>query len=192
MPDSRGPVYEVTHSVDRDVSDDFDDWLPGHVERMLELPGISGATGFVIDDEGAARPRRITAYQFDDDAALAEYLAGPEACMREDAERRFEGQLDIRGRTLRPSLHADDEPEPQENCPNCGNILGGQYCGHCGQRARSRLISIWELTQEAFGDLFELDSRLWRTLIPLFVRPGTLTREYLLFRRARLRPPVRT
>jgi hypothetical protein len=77
------------------------------------------------------------------------------------------------------------------NCLNCGTELRGQYCGTCGQRARNRLISLWELLTEAFGDLFELDSRLWRTLIPLLVRPGRLTRDYLEGRRARYMPPFR-
>lgn len=77
------------------------------------------------------------------------------------------------------------------NCLNCGTELRGQYCGSCGQRARGRLISLWELLQDAFGDMFELDSRLWRTMIPLLVRPGLLTRDYLEGRRARYMPPFR-
>lgn len=76
-------------------------------------------------------------------------------------------------------------------CLNCGTELRGQYCGKCGQRARSRLISLWELVQDAFGDLFEIDSRLWRTLVPLLIRPGRLTRDYLKGRRARYMPPFR-
>jgi len=77
------------------------------------------------------------------------------------------------------------------NCLNCGAELQGQYCGICGQRARGRLISLWELLQDAFGDLFEIDSRLWRTLIPLLIRPGRLTRDYLEGKRARYMPPFR-
>ena len=77
------------------------------------------------------------------------------------------------------------------HCLNCGAALGGQYCGQCGQRATSRLISLLELLRDAFGDLFELDSRLWRTLIPLLLRPGALTRDYLEGRRARYMPPFR-
>ncbi len=78
-----------------------------------------------------------------------------------------------------------------DRCLNCGSALVGQYCGRCGQRATSRLISLWELIRDAFGDLFELDSRLWRTLVPLLGRPGRLTREYLEGRRARFMPPFR-
>jgi hypothetical protein len=84
------------------------------------------------------------------------------------------------------------EESPAEHCLNCGTVLSGQYCSRCGQRARSRLIRVWELVRDAFGDLFELDSRLWQTLIPLLVRPGRLTREYLRGRRARFMPPFRT
>ena len=86
-----------------------------------------------------------------------------------------------------------DEPQLPDHpdCLNCGTELRGQYCGHCGQRATSRLISLWELLRDAFGDLFEFDSRLWRTMIPLLVRPGRLTRDYLLGRRARYMPPFR-
>ena len=82
------------------------------------------------------------------------------------------------------------DPIPQR-CLNCDAEIGGQYCGNCGQRARGRLISLWELLREGFGDLFDFDSRLWRTLIPLAVRPGALTRDYLLGRRALYMPPFR-
>jgi hypothetical protein len=192
MPDNLGPVYEVTHCVDRDVIDDFDAWLPGHVGDMLELPGISGATSYVTEDTADDRPRRVTAYQFDSEAELDAYLAESANRMREAANELFEGQVEISHRILRPSECANGELKPQESCLNCGTLLSGQYCGNCGQRARSRLISIWELTREAFGDLLELDSRLWRTLIPLFGRPGMLTRAYLEGRRASYMPPFRT
>ena len=78
-----------------------------------------------------------------------------------------------------------------DRCLNCGAVRVGQYCGQCGQRSANRLISLWELVRDAFGDLFELDSRLWRTLLPLLGRPGRLTREYLEGRRARYMPPFR-
>ena len=87
--------------------------------------------------------------------------------------------------------HPDAQLPDYPDCLNCGTELRGQYCGNCGQRASNRLISLWELTRDAFGDLFEIDSRLWRTLIPLLIRPGTLTKDYLEGRRARYMPPFR-
>jgi hypothetical protein len=53
------------------------------------------------------------------------------------------------------------------------------------------LISLWQLVTDAFGDLLELDSRLWQTLIPLLIRPGQLTADYLQGKRARFMPPFR-
>jgi len=87
----------------------------------------------------------------------------------------------------RSATQLPDHPE----CLNCGTELRGQYCGNCGQRASSRLISLWELLRDGFGDLLDIDSRLWRTLIPLLVRPGKLTIDYLQGRRARYMPPFR-
>lgn len=83
------------------------------------------------------------------------------------------------------------ESRHSQDCLNCGAELRGQYCGQCGQRATSRLISLWELLRDAFGDLFELDSRLWRTLTPLLLKPGKLTKDYLEGRRTRYMPPFR-
>lgn len=76
-------------------------------------------------------------------------------------------------------------------CLNCDAHLDGQYCAQCGQRSSTRFISLFELLRDAFGDMFELDSRLWRTLIPLLIKPGRLTRDYLVGRRARYMPPFR-
>ena len=87
----------------------------------------------------------------------------------------------------KPAAQLPDHPD----CLNCGTELQGQYCAVCGQRASNRLISLWELLRDAFGDLLELDSRLWRTVIPLLIRPGLLTHDYLIGRRARYMPPLR-
>jgi len=192
MADNFGPIYEVTHSVDREVAADFDVWLAQHVEEMLELPGITQARTYTANEDEQGRSRRVTLYYFDSDSDLDAYLEGPAAAMRQSSEDLFAGKFDVVRRILHETAVIDDTLTPAESCLNCGTALTGQYCGECGQRARSRLISIWELIQEAFGDLLELDSRLWRTLIPLAIRPGRLTRDYLKGRRARFMPPFRT
>jgi hypothetical protein len=51
--------------------------------------------------------------------------------------------------------------------------------------------SLHKLLVEALGDLYNFDSRLWRSLGLLLFRPGRLTREYLEGRRARYVPPFR-
>jgi hypothetical protein len=192
MADKHGPAYEATHTLDGVNVVEFDEWLGQHIQEMLAIPGVLRATGFVTDDDEAGRPRRVTLYQFESDGDLETYLAGPAKKMRQKITAVFLEGIDVTRRLMWQSTIVDGDIQPTEMCLNCGTTLAGQYCGNCGQRAHSRLISIWELLRDAFGDLLELDSRLWRTLIPLAVRPGKLTRDYLEGRRARFMPPFRT
>ena len=191
MKNAFGPIYEVTISVDREIVDQFDAWLAHHVKEMLQISGISRAEVLEQEDNDQGRARRITNYYFVSDPDLEQYLSGPAEAMRQSAIDRFEGRFEAIRRVLRHTDIAAGELHPVEVCLNCGTTLDGQYCGNCGQRATSRLISVWELLRDAFGDLLELDSRLWRTLIPLTIRPGQLTRDYLEGRRARFMPPFR-
>lgn len=192
MADTFGPVYEVTHSVDREIVAEFDTWLGQHLEEMLSIQGVSRAGSFTADDHEDGRPRRVSQYFFDSDADLENYIAGPADIMRQSADDLFAGHFDVTRRVLHENEFVDGTLKPADLCLNCGTTLSGQYCGNCGQRARTKLISIWQLLREAFGDLLELDSRLWRTLILLAVRPGKLTRDYLEGQRARFMPPFRT
>lgn len=83
------------------------------------------------------------------------------------------------------------EAPPERRCLNCGAPLGGPYCGQCGQEDRREIPTIRALLRELVGDLFELDSRIWRTLRVLVARPGGLTLDYLAGRRRRYLPPFR-
>ncbi|MFI4933662.1 MAG: DUF3667 domain-containing protein, partial [Caulobacterales bacterium] len=76
-------------------------------------------------------------------------------------------------------------------CPNCGTTLAGRWCHACGQSAEDFHRSILRLAAEVVGGLFDVDSRLWRTLPRLFFRPARLTREYLDGHRAAQAPPFR-
>jgi hypothetical protein len=78
-----------------------------------------------------------------------------------------------------------------DRCANCGAPLSGPYCSQCGQRHEPGVHSFWHFMREAFEDCTHADSRLWRTLSALLLRPGFLTREFLDGRRARYLPPVR-
>jgi hypothetical protein len=54
-----------------------------------------------------------------------------------------------------------------------------------------RIVSLGQLVAEAIGDLYNLDSRMWRSLGTLVLKPGLLTRLYLGGKRARFTPPFR-
>lgn len=192
MSASSGLVYEVTLTIERDIVDSFDSWLANHVEEMLAIPGFIDANVFALEDDDDGNARRVTQYLLDSENDLESYFSDKAAEMRQSGIDRFGEQFSATRRILRKTDIADGHVVPIEGCLNCGTPLSGQYCGNCGQRARSRLISLWELLSDAFGDLFELDSRIWKTLIPLLVRPGKLTYEYLQGRRASFMPPFRT
>jgi hypothetical protein len=79
-----------------------------------------------------------------------------------------------------------------ERCRNCGAEVPGRFCGTCGQeRARDLHVPFRRLAGEAIAEAFTLDSRLGRTLGPLLLRPGEVTRAYLDGRRARYTSPVK-
>jgi hypothetical protein len=192
MSVNSGLIYEVTLSIESDIVDTFDGWLANHVEEMLAIPGFISANVFALDDDENGNAQRVTQYILESEGHLESYLADQSAEMRQSGIDRFGDQFMATRRILRETDIADGHVMAIENCPNCGKALSGQYCGNCGQRARSRLISMWELLTDAFGDLLELDSRVWKTLGPLLVRPGKLTYEYLQGRRASYMPPFRT
>jgi hypothetical protein len=192
MSYTAGSIYEVTFNVDREIVEAFDAWLATHVTEMLDIPGFLKAETFELEDDEQGHARRVTHYYLASEEDLEQYLAGPANAMRQSSIDQFADQFKASRRVLRRLGDSDEEPRPLPTCLNCGTTFAGQYCGKCGQRAHSRLISIWELIRDAFGDLFELDSRLWQTLLPLVIRPGQLTRDYLLGRRARFMPPFRT
>ena len=191
MTQQSGPIYEVTFFIDSAIADESDSWLDNYVRDSLRGPGTTDCTAFSIPDDAEGRSRRVCLLRLANDAALDEFLQGAGSDIEQHLESQFGDQASVTGRVLREDPTFNAIAESPTDCLNCGIRLKGQYCCTCGQRSRSRLISLWELVSDAFGDLLELDSRLWQTLIPLMNRPGQLTHDYLQGRRARYMPPFR-
>jgi hypothetical protein len=186
-----GPICENRVFVEPARIDDYVAWLEQQLNSARETAGVVDVVSFTIDPDSRGRPGVACQFTLVDDEALERFVDGLATDIEAAALERFGEAISWQERILREDefreLPAGEMPE----CLNCGAHLRGQYCGSCGQRARSRLISLWELVRDAFGDLFELDSRLWRTLVPLVIRPGRLTHDYLQGRRARYMPPFR-
>jgi Protein of unknown function (DUF3667) len=79
-----------------------------------------------------------------------------------------------------------------KTCKNCGALNDGAYCVDCGQATAVKLLTVGELLRETLAAVYNLDSRVWRTLLPLILSPGKLTNEYVAGRRASYMPPFRT
>jgi len=188
---SAGPIYESLVFVEPDSFGDYDAWVREQLERGRRTAGVVDAVSFEVGPDVEGRPGRACQFTLEDDEALERFVDGLATEMEAAALDRFGEAISWQERILREDEFRDLPAGEMPECLNCGAHLRGQYCGNCGQRARSRLISLWELVRDAFGDLFELDSRLWRTLVPLVIRPGRLTYDYLQGRRARYMPPFR-
>lgn len=191
MSSRSGPVYEVSIFVAPDIAESCEQRIEDYVRRVLQHPGVADCVVFARDTGDPERQLRVCQHSLADDDVLDEFIDELGSEFEGELEAEFGDRIEVEARVLREDAYSLHSPEDSPNCLNCGARLRGQYCGSCGQRSRSRLISLWELISDAFGDLFELDSRLWQTLVPLLVRPGRLTADYLQGKRARFMPPFR-
>ena len=191
MPEHSGPIYEVRLFVDRDVATDCDQWLEEHVRDSLGVANIADCNVFSVSTDDPDRVGRAVQHLLTVDGEADEFLDSFAAQIETKIASQFGDKVDFQDRVLRQDIAHDVPSGESPDCLNCGTHLRGQYCGNCGQRSRSRLIKLRELISEAFGDLFEIDSRLWQTIVPLVIRPGRLTYDYLQGRRARFMPPFR-
>lgn len=77
-------------------------------------------------------------------------------------------------------------------CLNCETPLNNEaYCPVCGQENTNRNISIWTLIQDFLGDYFSFDSKFFTTLVPLFISPGGVPKEFIEGHRVKYIPPFR-
>jgi hypothetical protein len=155
-----------------------------YLQRVVDLPAIAGGRLYRACAGGyVAQFSLLDAEQFEREAVPV--------ITREHAalQTAWGESLQIRSRLLQGA--EEHSAARAERCLNCNAIVTGQYCWHCGQRARVRMITLGELLRGLTTDLVQFESRLWRSLHPLLLRPGALTAEYLAGRRVRYMPPFR-
>ena len=91
-----------------------------------------------------------------------------------------------------PDTPAAAGPTPAgKGCGNCGTPLLGEHCYACGQPVKGLVRHFSSIVGDALDSVFNLDTRIFRTLGPLFAKPGHITREYFEGRRVRYVSPVR-
>jgi hypothetical protein len=79
----------------------------------------------------------------------------------------------------------------ETNCLNCGEQVTGKFCSNCGQENVETHENFFHLAGHFISDYFHFDSKFFRSLIPLFTRPGFLTKEYWQGRRVHYIHPLR-
>ena len=77
-------------------------------------------------------------------------------------------------------------------CPNCSSEMDKQvdFCPNCGQKNTDGRITFRELLEDLFEAIFNIDSRVFRTLGGL-IRPGRLTIDFFKGKQKRYVNPLR-
>lgn len=80
----------------------------------------------------------------------------------------------------------------EENCLNCGNELSNKdfYCAQCGQSTEKE-SNLRSFVSHFLSDYFTFDSKIFKSVRPLFIQPGFLTLEFLSGKRVSYIPPLR-
>lgn len=76
-------------------------------------------------------------------------------------------------------------------CANCGAPMHGPYCYACGQPEKGMIRHLASVMADVADTVFNIDSRIFRSIFPLYFRPGYLTDEYFAGRRTRYVTPFR-
>ncbi len=76
---------------------------------------------------------------------------------------------------------------------NCNRTLDEIYnfCPHCGQENNDQNVSFGTFIQEFFSNYFALDTKVGRSLVPFFFKPGYLTNCFNQGKRASYIHPLR-
>lgn len=191
LPSAGDVIYSVDLDADASIEGPFDTWLRDHIADVLQFPGFLSAEILVEPAPLPGRIRRTVQYRLRDRASLDDYLENHASQLQRNGITLLGDRFSSTGRVLAHREEFIRGAVSTENCLNCGEVLTGQHCAHCGQRAKVRVLSLWGMTRDLLGDMLDWDSRIWRTLRPLAFSPGKLTQDYLRGRRASYTPPFR-
>lgn len=78
-----------------------------------------------------------------------------------------------------------------KNCLNCGHLVEERFCPNCGQENIQTRQPFYYLFAHFVEDFTHYDGQFWKTIKYLLIRPGRLTKEYLLGKRQSFVAPVK-
>jgi hypothetical protein len=79
----------------------------------------------------------------------------------------------------------------ETNCLNCGSEVTGKFCSSCGQENIDTHENFFHVVWHFITDYLHFDSKFFRSLASLFVKPGFLTRQYWDGKRLQYIHPLR-
>src|SRR6185437_11052629 len=93
--------------------------------------------------------------------------------------------------TTQPATPLPPPSSAEGQCENCGAPLYGKYCYACGQPTTGMVRHFSSVMSDIADSVLNIDERVFKTLAPLYLRPGKLTLDYFAGRRARYVTPFR-
>jgi hypothetical protein len=79
----------------------------------------------------------------------------------------------------------------EKNCLNCGTMVAGRFCQHCGQENVITHQSFWSMATHFVFDIFHFDGKFFETLGALLSKPGKVAKGYISGKRVSYLDPVR-
>ena len=79
----------------------------------------------------------------------------------------------------------------EKNCLNCNAEVQGRFCHNCGQENIETKETVWHLISHFFQDITHFDGKFFSSLKYLLTKPGFLSTEYMIGRRASYINPIR-
>ncbi len=74
---------------------------------------------------------------------------------------------------------------------NCGHPFFGheKFCPECGQKNKGSKITFASFVKEVFNGFISWDAKFWTTLIPLLIKPGKVSHDFINGKRQRYSNP---
>lgn len=78
-----------------------------------------------------------------------------------------------------------------KTCLNCGHVVAHKFCPNCGQENVDTRKTFYHLFVHFFEDLTHYENAFWKTIRNLFLKPASLSTEYLSGKRLSYLAPIR-
>ncbi|MCX2739484.1 DUF3667 domain-containing protein [Pontibacter anaerobius] len=78
----------------------------------------------------------------------------------------------------------------ENNCLNCGTTVTDKFCPSCGQENLELHDNFLHLVLHSVSHYFHFESKFFNSIVPLFTKPGYLTKEYFAGKRASHLNPI--
>jgi hypothetical protein len=77
-----------------------------------------------------------------------------------------------------------------KTCLNCGKTVPDKFCSNCGQENIELKEDFLHMAIHSIGHYFHFESKFFSSIVPLFTKPGFLTKEYFAGKRASHLNPI--